>query len=117
MEGPVLLRSGASARSIGVWLLLLPLAGFGQESRGTIAGSVADPHGAAIPAVRVVITNTETGVATALETNAKGAYFAPLLIPGVYRVTAEHSGFKRATRQNVRLSVDDSLQVDFALEL
>src|SRR5947207_5655684 len=91
--------------------------GFAQDSRGTIAGRITDPHDAGIAGARVVITNVETGVAIRLTTNDKGVYSAPLLIPGNYRATAEHEGFKRAARNDITLSVNDDLQVDLRLEL
>src|SRR5258708_6994463 len=88
-----------------------------QDSRGTIAGRITDPQDAGIAGSRVVITNVETGVATKLTTNDKGVYSAPLLIPGQYRATAEHDGFKRAARNDISLSVNDALQIDIRLEL
>jgi hypothetical protein len=88
-----------------------------QESRGTIAGRVTDVQDSGIPRARVVLTNIETGVATGIESNEKGAYAAPLLIPGSYRIDAEHPGFKRFARTGITLSVNDNLQVDIRLEL
>src|SRR5260370_661192 len=88
-----------------------------QDSRGAIAGRVTDAHDGGIPGARIVIANADTGVATHLTTNEKGAYAAPLLLPGVYNVTAEHDGFKRAARTHVELSVNDDLQVDLRLEV
>lgn len=98
-------------------LLLLSVSAFAQESRGTIAGRVNDPQGAGVTGARVVITNVETGIATALTTNDAGAYAAPLLIPGAYQIVAEHTGFKRTTRRGINLSVNDNLQIDLKLEL
>src|SRR5262249_16186586 len=43
----------------------IPLA-FAQETRGTIFGRVSDQLNAAIPAVAVVVTNTETNTVTTL---------------------------------------------------
>src|SRR5262245_3443496 len=82
-----------------------------QDSRGTISGRVSDPHDAGIPGAQVSVLNIETGVATRLTTNDKGIYAAPLLIPGKYRVAAEHNGFKRAAQGDITLSVNDALQV------
>jgi len=111
-------RLRSMTRRVACALLLLgPGAANAQESRGTIAGRVADTQDAGIPGARVVITNVETGIATALETNDRGAYLAPLLIPGNYRVMVEHSGFKRFTRSGITLSVNDNLQIDVRLEL
>jgi hypothetical protein len=66
---------------------------------------------------KVVITNIETGVATLLTTNDKGVYVALLLLPGNYHLTAEHDGFKRSTRGNILLRVNDDLQIDVRMEL
>ena len=90
---------------------------FAQESRGTIAGRVSDSQSAPIARVKVVISNVETGVDTNLSTNDQGAYGAPLLLPGSYRVSAEHPGFKRFIRGGITLSVNDSLQIDVKLEV
>src|SRR5207245_3785638 len=95
---------------------LLCCGALAQDSRGTIAGRIQDPQDAGVPGAKVVITNIDTGVATSLVTNEKGVYVAPLLIPGTYQVTAEHQSFKRATRNNIALSVSDDLQIDVRLE-
>ena len=98
-------------------LLLVSASLLAQDSRATISGVVMDAQAAAIPRAKVVITNVETGVDTVLQTNDRGAYVAPLLLPGQYRVSAEHEGFKRATRDGISLSVNDSVQIDVKLDL
>ena len=103
-------------RRVAVTLLAAALAQ-AQESRGTIAGMVMDAQSAGIPKARVVITNKDTGVDTVLETNERGAYVAPLLIPGNYRIGAEHEGFKKFTRDGITLSVNDNLRIDIQLDL
>ena len=100
-----------------ICLMLLGLPVLGQESRGTIAGNVSDSQNAGIPGVAITITNTETGVALKLKTNDRGAYAAPLLLPGTYRVAAAHPGFKRARQDHVTLSVNDNLQIDLHLDV
>jgi hypothetical protein len=90
---------------------------FAQESRSTITGRVSDPQDAGVVGVKVIVTNIDTGVAVSLTTNDKGIYTAPLLIPGDYRVDAEHSGFKKAGVNRVNLSVNETQQVDLKLEL
>jgi hypothetical protein len=44
-------------------------------------------------------------------------YNIPALIPGMYEVRAEKSGFKSATRTAVELQVQQTARVDFALEV
>jgi hypothetical protein len=104
-------------KRFGFLVFFASCAAFGQESRGTISGRVTDPQDAGIPGVKVVITNIETGVATPLTTNDKGVYVAPLLLPGTYNLSAERDGFKKSTRANIALTVNDDLQIDVRLEL
>jgi len=105
------------SRFFGLVVCLSGVLVWGQESRGTIAGVVMDSQSAGIPKARVIITNVDTGVDTVLETNERGAYVAPLLLPGNYRIAAEHEGFKKFTRDGVTLSVNDNLRIDIQLEL
>src|ERR1700710_1844984 len=86
---------------------LLAMAAYAQESRGTVVGRVIDGHDAPIRGVQVAITNIDTGVATTLKSNESGSYAAPLLLPGNYRVTAEHSGFKKLARDGIAVGVND----------
>ena len=44
-----------------------------------------------------------------------GAYTAPLLPTGTYTVSAELAGFRKVTRLNVRLGVDQKVRVDLEL--
>jgi DNA/RNA endonuclease YhcR with UshA esterase domain len=41
----------------------------------------------------------------------------PFLLPGVYQLSAEAGGFKKAVRDNIEIRVGDRLKLDFALEL
>ena len=103
-------------RLIGI-LLLFGVTAPAQESRGTIAGVVMDAQSAGIPKAHVVITNVDTGVDTTLETNERGAFSAPLLLPGNYRISSDHAGFKKFTRDGITLSVNDNLRIDIKLDL
>src|SRR5438477_11511749 len=97
-------NGGYFMRTLGA-LFLIVWAAAAQESRGTIAGRVTDAQDAGIPHARVIITNIDTGVNTRVESNDHGAYVAPLLLPGNYRVAAEHPGFKHTTRGGIVLGV------------
>src|SRR5436190_10905128 len=100
-----------------VAMLLSCAMAYAQESRGTIAGVVTDAQGAGVPKARVVITNVDTGVATSVLSNEQGSYGAPLLLPGKYRISAELTGFKKAAREGITLSVNDNLQIDIRLDV
>jgi hypothetical protein len=97
--------------------LLFTLALNAQEYRGAINGRVTDPSGATISGAKVQVKNTETGVATDATTNDEGNYQAPFLLPGNYSVTAEHAGFKTASRKDIRVGTGVQVTIDFSLEV
>jgi len=86
----------------------------GQEA-GSIQGIVVDPQQLAIPGVKVTARNLETGLLRETSTASDGLYALPNLAVGVYTLTAEGNGFKKAIAQNVRLEVAGRLRLDFAL--
>jgi hypothetical protein len=97
-----------------VMLIALPLAA--QEFRGKIAGRALDASGAVIVGVRVRATNTETGVVTSAQSNERGNYEIPFLLPGTYDVSAEFVGFKQYARKGVTVRIEDQVLIDIALE-
>ena len=102
-------------------LLLVMLTGFvstyGQESRGTITGTVKDPQDALIPGATVTVQNVETNVSATATTNDDGAYTFPLLIPGKYKVTVTADNFNTSVRESIQVDVDARLTVDFQLTI
>lgn len=105
-----------SLRLVGL-VLFLPLLLPAQTASGTILGLVRDSQNAVISGANITITNTATNIVRTYTTDTRGSYTVPFLVPGVYSVSAGANGFKRAVRENVRLSVDDQLTVDFQLEI
>jgi hypothetical protein len=98
-------------------LLSTAAAAFAQETRGTILGRVTDPTGAGIPGADVQVVNQAMGTTVKLTASGDGLYNAPLLIPGLYKLTASAPGFKTLTRENVQLQVADRLEVNLQLEV
>lgn len=102
-------------------IILVILSGFtivfGQEYRGAITGSINDQNGAAVAGATVTLQNTETNITVNSTTNSEGVYNFPLLLPGKYKLSATGEGFKTSVRENVVISVDDRLQIDFQLEI
>ena len=74
--------------------LMAPCA-FAQAVSGTILGDVRDATGARVPGATVSLVHTVTGFARTLTTDATGGYTAPSLPTGTYRVSAEHTGFRK----------------------
>ncbi|MBV8897494.1 MAG: TonB-dependent receptor [Acidobacteriaceae bacterium] len=89
----------------------------GQIGTGTISGSVTDVSGAVVGAAALTITNTQTGVATPLVSNAQGRYTAPDLNVGRYDVQVTVQGFQTQVKQGIELTVGSNVVVDFSLKL
>ena len=89
----------------------------GQGTDAVLSGTVTDPSGAAVPGVRVTATNVKTGVVTATTSNEAGVYLFAALPPGVYRLEAEHTGFRRFVYNEVVLEVGARLSINIPLEL
>ncbi|MFB3829334.1 MAG: carboxypeptidase regulatory-like domain-containing protein [Bryobacteraceae bacterium] len=97
--------------------LLLACAAGAQEFRSSILGRVTDVTGAVVPGVAVMVTNVDTNVPASARTNEQGNYRVPFLLPGNYRVSVEHAGFRRIERTDVRVSLATDVSLDFVLEL
>ncbi len=98
-------------------LLLSVSSANAQSTFGTILGRVTDPSGSAVAGAPVRVTNRDTGVVATATTNQNGSYETPYLVPGVYRVSVEHPGFKTFVQQEVPLRVSDRVAVDIRLEV
>ena len=88
----------------------------GQAVNATLLGTVTDASGAAVASVKVTITETNTGISRASQTNDSGNYVFPDLPPGTYKVVAEQAGFKRESRAGVDLVVNSTERVDLVLQ-
>src|SRR5712672_14407 len=98
-------------------LLATVLLGFSQPAQGqavnaTLLGTVNDSSGAPVANVKLTITELNTGVSRSSQTNDSGNYVVPDLPPGTYRVIAELSGFKRASRAGIDVIVNTTERVD-----
>ena len=98
-----------------VALVLASVPVFAQTVSGRILGTVTDSTGAAIRGAAVTITDTERGTTRNLTTDDSGAYVAPNLLPGTYKVRGEAKGFKTVERVNVPLEVAQDVAIDLVL--
>ena len=86
-----------------------------QASTGQIAGIVVDSQGAGVPNAAVKATNTQTGLERSTSSSDEGLYSIVLLPPGIYKVSAEASGFSSVTVDNVEVSVGRTIDVKLTL--
>lgn len=89
----------------------------GQSERGTITGTVQDATGAVVPAAKVTITNTLTGVSMSIPSNAEGEYTVPQLPVGTYSVRVEKEGFRPANVTGLVLNASQTIRADAKLEV
>ncbi len=89
----------------------------GQEFRATLQGTVSDPTGAAVPNATVTLRSNDTGQERSDTTDADGHYLFTFVVPARYSLSIRADGFKTLQRENVSLSVNDSLRVDVELSL
>ena len=88
-----------------------------QSTGGRIIGRVTDPSGAVIPDATVTITNDATGVSNHTQSNKSGDYSFPTVAVGTYTIEFEATGFKKLTRKQVALDLNQTLTVNGTLEL
>ncbi len=108
-------EAGLVTAMLVIWMAAQP--GWSQESRGTVLGRVTDSSGLVVPQVALQITNLATGVTVKGSANGEGNYFFSFLIPGMYQIAAERTGFKRFVRDGIEVHVNDRLEVNILLEV
>jgi len=101
---------------VTVLVCLAAVAGFAQSNRGTMAGTVVDSTGAAVPEASVTATGSQTGAVYKTTTSATGAYrFADMQL-GTYDVSASATGFKTTTQTGVLIQVSTTTALDIPLQ-
>jgi hypothetical protein len=96
------------------FLLALPLMG---QTLGEITGRITDPSGAGVPDTVMTLTSTTTNAARQTNTTNDGDYSFPLVPPGTYKIKAEHPGFKNMTNNNVEVQVQQTVRLDYTLQV
>src|SRR4029077_8960110 len=93
---------------LAVLLASIPL--FSQGNAGRILGAVNDQSGGAVIGATVTVTDLQRGTTRTLTVDDTGAYNAPNLLPGTYKVRADFKGFKSTERQNIALEVGQEIR-------
>ena len=98
-------------------LALTPVALWGQNVYGTIAGTITDPTGAALAGTTVTLINMDNNEKHAIATGASGDYTFVNILPGRYKIEAEKNGFKKFVREPIIVEIESGLKVDIALQV
>jgi hypothetical protein len=108
---------GSTLAGLAIICCLAPPEASAQAVSGTILGTVKDTTGAVVPGATVTVANVNTGFSRSLVTDQHGEYNAPSIPTGTYSVTAEITGFKKVSKTNVLVGVDQRVRIDVGLEL
>src|SRR6266851_632390 len=99
-------------------LLALSVAGrLHAQTSAEITGRITDASKAVIPGARVTAVNTDKRTERTTTSSDQGYYVLPSLDPGAYEITVQNAGFKPVTHSGVKLDVNQSLRLDFALDV
>ena len=111
------LRLSVSTRILAalVFILTGSIIAFGQQTTGSIVGSVKDQQGALVTTATVKAINVDTGFSRSAPANSYGDYRIDYLPVGRYSVEAVAAGFQHFVQQNLALNVDQTLSVDITL--
>src|SRR2546422_3375856 len=88
-----------------------------QSTYGSMAGAVRDSSGAAIADAQVTLTNLGTSEKKTQPTGSDGLYSFVNLFPGRYRVEVEKTGFKKYSRPEVVVEVNQSARIDATMQV
>jgi len=98
-------------------LLLVSSVLFGQQTAGTLIGSVTDATGATIPAATIKVVNLTNNSVRETVTDASGNFSIPFLPAGDYSVALTAKGFQGAKIASLTLQVQQTLRQDFQLKV
>ena len=104
-------------RIVSILALCLACGVTHAQDMGGIVGTIADQNGAVVSGAKVTVTNVGTGQTRIVTSSSTGAYSVPNLSVGMYNLTAEQTGFKRALASNIKVDVQQILRLDFNLQV
>lgn len=98
-------------------LALIAGPAFAQSGGGSITGLVKDESGAAVPGATISATNQATNVVYMATSNAVGNYTISNVPVGMYVVTSELSGFKKAATKALEIEAKQIARIDFKMSV
>lgn len=86
-------------------------------STAEIKGRITDPNGAVVNGATVTATDSGKGVSRTATTDGDGEYRFLNLAPGAYNLRVQATGFSAQTKNAVQVTVGQTLDQDFSLQI
>src|SRR5438445_8599850 len=100
-----------------VFGLLLAGKASAQRLDGTLRVTVTDSSQGSIADAKVTLTNEASGVSVETNASSAGTYVFPNVLVGVYTVTVEKDGFKKAIEKGIGISSNQVTDAKVVMEL
>jgi outer membrane receptor protein involved in Fe transport len=100
---------------VAAGLSILSPSALGQAVYGSIFGTVTDATGAIVPGANITVTDVAKGTSFTAQSNGSGEFSVEHLIPDLYDVKVDASGFKGYQQKGVQVFADNSVKITAAL--
>ncbi len=87
------------------------------QATGSLVGTVTDNAGAVLPGAKITLTNLATNEIQSALSDGHGNFQFLQLLPGNYKVVAEHAGFQAFVVPSVQVTVGNATRVDTTLQV
>lgn len=88
----------------------------GQAGPARISGVLRDHNGALVQNATVTLRNIRTGVKRSNQSDLEGRYTFSSILPGIYSLRVEHSGFSSIELTGIVLNIGSELDYNLVLE-
>jgi hypothetical protein len=110
-------RSAAQYGLVCLTVLACSLHGFGQQTLGSMNGTIVDTSGAAVPGATVTVTDSAINYSTSTTTSGTGFYQVFNLPIGTYSVKVTHGGFETTEYKGIAIQEARATTVNATLKV
>jgi len=115
-RGPWLWRNIVQAWVAALLIVMVPVAGFAQETSSAVRGVVTDENGDPLPGATVTVVNESTGLTRTTTVGPDGEFRVRNLPIGAdYTVSVASEGYGAEKAENVSLNLGATSSIDFIL--
>ena len=87
------------------------------QNNASIVGIVTDPSGAAMPNVKIIVTNRAQGLERSTVSDSVGSYKVGFLTIGTYTLLAEAPGFQKFLQTDIKIEIGQVQRADIVMQV